>query len=148
MGPQGGTLIFSYIRRLESIFWGQNFEFQYIFWGVFRKMINFLGIKILWIFFWGHHKIGLYLGIISMHFRAIFKVKVQNGGYFLGLLKFQIFFWGCLKFLIFFFFWVNGLCWARSYVCRKNESPPWAWGMRGYRGGWVPQTSPMENHKC
>ena len=29
------------------------------------------------------------------------KVKVQNGGYFFGLLKIQILFWGCLKFLIF-----------------------------------------------
>ena len=27
-----------------------------------------------------------------MHFRVFFKVKVQNGGYFLGLFKFQIFF--------------------------------------------------------
>ena len=45
--------------------------------------------------FLGHHKIGLYLGVISMHFRVFFfKVKVQNRGYFLGLLKFQIFF-GC-----------------------------------------------------
>ena len=26
-----------------------------------------------------------------MHFRVFFKVKVQNGGYFWGLLKFQIF---------------------------------------------------------
>ena len=34
--PQGGTLIFSCIRRLGSFFWVQNFEFQY-FWGVFRK---------------------------------------------------------------------------------------------------------------
>ena len=37
----------------------------------------FWGMKILWIFFWGHHKIGLYLG-------SFLKVKVQNGGYFLG----------------------------------------------------------------
>ena len=38
-----------------------------------------LGMKILWIyFFWGgggaggggHHKIGLYIGVISMHFRV------------------------------------------------------------------------------
>ena len=28
-GGGGGTLIFSYIRRL---FWAQNFEFQYSFW--------------------------------------------------------------------------------------------------------------------
>ena len=44
----------------------------------------FWGMKILWIFFRGHHKIGLYLGVISMYFRVFFKVKVQNGGYFLG----------------------------------------------------------------
>ena len=51
--------------------------------------------------FGGHHKTGLYLGVISMHFRVFFKVKVQNGGCFLGLLKFQTFL-GCLKFLVFF----------------------------------------------
>ena len=41
----------------------------------------FAGMKILWIFFGGNHKFGLYLEDISMHLR----VKVQNGG----------FFWGC-----------------------------------------------------
>ena len=41
--------------------------------------------------FWGHHKIGLYLGVISIHFRVFSKVKVQNGGIF-GSLKFLIFF--------------------------------------------------------
>ena len=29
--PMGGTLIFSYIRRLGPFFWGQIFEFQYFF---------------------------------------------------------------------------------------------------------------------
>ena len=47
-GVGGGTLIFSYKRRLGSFFWVQNFEFQY-FWG-FRKMNIFWGMKILWIF--------------------------------------------------------------------------------------------------
>ena len=42
-------------------------------------------MKILWIFLGGRHKIGLYLGVISMHFRVFFKGKVQNGGYFLHL---------------------------------------------------------------
>ena len=64
----------------------------------------FWGMKILWIF-WCHHKIRPYLGVNYMHFRVFFKVRVQNGRYFGGLLKFQIFF-GCLKFLI--FFRVNG----------------------------------------
>ena len=49
-------------------------------------------MKILWILFLGHHKVGLYLGVISMHFRVFFKFKVQNGGIFGGLLQFQIFF--------------------------------------------------------
>ena len=31
----------------------------------------------------GHHKIGLYLGVISMHFRVFFlKVDVHNGSIF------------------------------------------------------------------
>ena len=60
-------------------------------------------MKILWILFGGHHKIGLYLGFIFMHFRVFLKVKVQNGGYFFGFAKISnIFFW-CLKFLIFLF---------------------------------------------
>ena len=45
----------------------------------------FLALKILWIFFWGRHKIGLVLGVISMHFRgSFFKVKVQNWDIFGG----------------------------------------------------------------
>ena len=63
----------------------------------------FGGMKILWIFLGGHHKIGLNLGVISMHFRVF------------SLL-------GCLKFLI---FWgANGRCLVRAYVQRKNESTP------------------------
>ena len=68
-GGGGGTLIFSYIRRLVPFFWDQIFEFQY-FLGVFRKMNIFLGMKILWLFFGGHPKIGLVLGVTSMYFRV------------------------------------------------------------------------------
>ena len=58
-------LIFSHIRRLGLFFGVQNSEFQF-FW-VFRKKMNyyyyllllFWGMKILWIFLGGHHKIGL-----------------------------------------------------------------------------------------
>ena len=31
-----------------------------------------LGMKILCMAFWGHHKIGLYLRVISMHFKVFF----------------------------------------------------------------------------
>ena len=57
-GGRGGTLIFSYIRRLGPFLGVQNFEFQY-FLRLFRKMNIFWGMKILWIFFLGHHKIGI-----------------------------------------------------------------------------------------
>ena len=40
-----------------------------IFWG-FQENEYFWGTKILWIFLGGHHKIGLYLGVISIHFRV------------------------------------------------------------------------------
>ena len=67
----GGTLIFLYMRRLGSLLGVQNFEFNVF--GGFQKNDFFFGggggvMKILWICFGGHHKIGLYLGDISMHF--------------------------------------------------------------------------------
>ena len=66
-------------------------------------------MTILWIFLGGHHKIRLYLGVISMHFWVFFKVKVQNGGYFWGLLKFQIFL-GFFEIPVFFVFFVCFFC--------------------------------------
>ena len=80
---QGGTLIFSYIRRLGPFFWVQNSEFQYFlgfqkneyFWGVFR----FCG------YFFGSSQNWTSLRVISMQFRVFFfKVKVQNWDIFLG----------------------------------------------------------------
>ena len=47
-------------------------------------------MKILLIFFGGHHKIGLYLGVISIHFR-VFPSGQGTYGVFLGSQKFQIF---------------------------------------------------------
>ena len=41
-------------------------------------------MKIFLIFLGGHHKIRLFLGVISMHFWVFFKVKVQNVGIFWG----------------------------------------------------------------
>ena len=89
--PQGGTLIFSYIRRLGSFLGFKIFNFNiylFIFYfflgGGGQKIEYFWGYKDLGIFIGCHHKIGLYLGVVSMHFMAFFKVKVQNGGYFWG----------------------------------------------------------------
>ena len=69
--------------------------------GGFQKIKYFWGIKILWIFFWGHHKIGLYLGVISMHFLVFSEVHCTNGDIF-WVAKISNMFQGCLKFLIFF----------------------------------------------
>ena len=62
------TLIFSCIRRLGSFFWFKILNFK-IFVG-FQKNEYFLGYEDFVDSFWGHHKIGLYLGVISMHFRV------------------------------------------------------------------------------
>ena len=52
-------------------------------------------MKILWIFFWGHHKIRVSLRVISLQFRvSFFKVKVQNWYIFLGRYKY---FFGVLE---------------------------------------------------
>ena len=69
--------------------------------------------------------LAIFKGHFYAFFGSFFKVKVQNGGgYFGGLLKFQIFL-GVLEIsfillLLFFFFFflegVNGRCWARAYV--------------------------------
>ena len=80
--PRVGTLIFHKYVGLPGLchfffFCFQNFEFQYF--GVLRRMNIFWGMKILWIFFGSHHKIGLYLKVIYRHF-MVFSVKVQNGG--------------------------------------------------------------------
>ena len=79
-----------YLRRLGSFFWVQNIECHY-FLGVFRKMNIFWGMEILWIFFGGHHKIGLHLG-------SFLRVKVQNGGYFFLVDKISSIFWGNIFF--------------------------------------------------
>ena len=57
-----------------------------------------------WMFFGGHHKIGLYLGVISMQFRVFSYGQGTELAIFLGWRKFRLkfrIFLGCLKFLIF-----------------------------------------------
>ena len=41
--------------------------------------------------FWGHHKIGLYLEVISMHFRVFSESQGTEWRIFFWLLKVQIF---------------------------------------------------------
>ena len=72
----GYSGIFIYIRRLGPFLGVQNLEFQYFLFflgggegGGVRNIIIFGGMKILWI----HHcKIGLVLGVISIHFRFFY----------------------------------------------------------------------------
>ena len=111
----GGTLIFSYIRTL-GCFGGSNFEFHYFFLGGggSRKIKYFWGHKDFVDIFVGHHKIGLYLGVISMHFRVFSLSPYTEWMGFWGVGKISNIFLGCFKFLI--FFGVNDRCWARAYV--------------------------------
>ena len=52
----------------------------------------FWGMKILWIFFWGHPKIGLVLGVISMNLGSFLKVNIQNRDIVLGCKNFKYLF--------------------------------------------------------
>ena len=69
MSSLGGTLNFLYILRLGLFFGFKILNFN-IFWG-FQKNRYFWGYEdFVDIFLGCHHKIGLYLGVISMHFRV------------------------------------------------------------------------------
>ena len=72
--------------------------------GGFRKINIFWGMKILWIFFGGHHKIGLYLVVISMHF-WVFSSRGGGGGtlIFLYIRRLGPFFWGLIFEFQYFF---------------------------------------------
>ena len=48
----------------------------------------------MWKFFGGHHKTGLNLEIIPMHFRLSSEGQGPEWRIIFGLLKFQIFIWG------------------------------------------------------
>ena len=89
----GVTLIFSYILRPGLFLGVQNFDFQY-FYFFFLKKLNILEYEDFVNIFWGHHKIGLYLDVISMHFRVLSESQGKEWRIFFGLLKFQIFIWG------------------------------------------------------
>ena len=129
----GDTLIFSHVRRLRLFFGGSKFWIS-IFFGVFRKMNIFGGVKILWIFLGGHHKIGLVWGSFLCNLGVFFKVKVQKLGYFFGLLKFQIFFGGA---------WNSGYFWgwtvnagSKPTYAEKLEDPPGGAPSRQLLGLW------------
>ena len=75
----------------------------------------FGGMNIFWIFFWGHHKVGLYLVVISMQFR------VSSSE--LGLPKIQIFFW--VLEIPDFFFWSTVDAGPEPTYAEKMREPPW-----------------------
>ena len=67
----------------------------------FQKNEYFWGYEDFVDIFWGHHKIGLYLGVISMHLRVFTQGQGTERGIFFGVAKISNIFLGCLKFLIF-----------------------------------------------
>ena len=71
---------------------GGTLKFSYYFF--FQKTEYFGGSEDFVDIFLGYHKIGLYLEVISMHFRVFSEGQGTEWRIFLGLLKFQIFIWG------------------------------------------------------
>ena len=76
---------------------GHFFGFKilnFIIFGGFPKNEYFRGIKVLWIFLGGYHKIGLYFRVISMHFRVFSEGQGAEWGIFFGVGKLsKYFFW-------------------------------------------------------
>ena len=69
-------------------------------------------MKILWIFLGGHHKIRLYLGVISMHF-WVFLRSMYRMGVFWGVAKISNIFGGSWNSYFFFlFFFLGGGVWT------------------------------------
>ena len=69
--PQGGggcILIFSYIHRPMLFFGFKTLNFNNF--GGFQKTEYLWEYEDFVDIFWGHHKIGLYLEVISMHLRV------------------------------------------------------------------------------
>ena len=65
LSAQGGYCnIFKHMLARAILFWVKILYFHIFL--VFRKMKR--GMKSLWIYFGGHHKIGLVLEVISMYF--------------------------------------------------------------------------------
>ena len=76
-GPRGGGYPDIFIRRLRPFVWFKILNFNIFCF--FRKMNIFGGILFL-----GHHKIGLYLGVI---FRSFLRSRYRIGEFFLGVLE-------------------------------------------------------------
>ena len=88
--PQGGTLIFSHIRRLGPFFGVQNSEFHH-FLG-FQKNEYFLGVLRFCGYFLGSSQNWASLRVISMQFRVL-RTRYRIG-IFLGVAKVSNIFWG------------------------------------------------------
>ena len=77
--------------------------------------MNIFGcMKILWIFFVGHHKTGLVSGVISMHFKGLHFRSMYRMGIFLGVAKISNIFGGMPEIPDIFF--VNSRCCVQACV--------------------------------
>ena len=73
---------------IRSFFWGFQILNSNIFGGFQKKNDYFLRYEDFVHIFGDHHKIGLYLGVTSMHFRIFSEGQgFQNFKYFLGVLE-------------------------------------------------------------
>ena len=73
-GEGGCSLIFTYIHSLGQIFRGSKILNFNIF-GGFQKSVKseyVVGYEDFEDISWGHHKTGLFWGVISMHFRVFY----------------------------------------------------------------------------
>ena len=94
-GEGGGGYSDIFTHTLAQVFFG---GFEFIIFGGFQKNEYILGMKILWIFFWGGGGVITNWTKFRGHFYAFYGLFLRSRDrmvdIFFGLVKFQIFFWG------------------------------------------------------
>ena len=75
-GGREATLIFhTYVGSGHFFFGGGVKTVNFNILGAYRKMNTFGVLRFCRYFIWGHHNIGLYSGVNSMHLSVFFKVN-------------------------------------------------------------------------
>ena len=124
-GGGGGTLIFSYIRRLGPFFGFKILNFN-IFWGC-QKNKYFLGYEDFVDIFWGSSQNWTIFRFDFYAFKGIFLRSIYRMGIFFGFVKLKIFF-GVLEIPDSFWGLMVDAGSEPTYAKKNESTPPPPWG--------------------
>ena len=119
---EGGGYSYIFIHMLLESFFGFKILNSNIF-GGFQKKWIFVEYEDFVDIFWGYHKIGLYLGVISLHFRVFsYDQGTEWGGGIFGVAKSSNIFLGAWN--SWYFLWWTVDAGPEPTYEEKNQSTP------------------------